>query len=272
MQEKNFLEELKKELKFRNYSIRTIDIYQTCVKKFLEFVKNDITKISKEKIYDFIFYLQGQWKAPKTLNLYKEAIKFFVKEILNFDLKIDIKLSKEEKKLPIVLTKSEIEKIFSKIKNHKHKFILELSYWWWLRVEEVVNLKVWDFDLENFTIHIKLWKWKKDRITIFSEKLVDKIKNFSAWKNWNEFLIESERWWKLTTRSLQKIFKDALKKSWIKKMATFHSLRHSFATHLLENWVDVRYIQELLWHLNLQTTQVYTKVMNKNIKNIKSPL
>lgn len=266
-----YLDKIEKELRFRNYSDKTIKAYTWCVKYFLIFLGNDISKISKDKIYDFIFYLQGQWKAPKTINLYKEAVKFFIKEILNLEIKIDIKLSKEEKKLPIVLTKNEIDKILENIKNTKHKFIIKLAYWSWLRVEELINLKVWDFDLENFIIHIKLWKWKKDRITIFSEKIVNDIKNFSAWKEWKDFLIESERWWKLTTRSLQKIFKLALQKSWIKKNATFHSLRHSFATHLLENWTDIRYIQELLWHLNIQTTQVYTKVMNKNIKNIKSP-
>jgi site-specific recombinase XerD len=170
------------------------------------------------------------------------------------------------------LTKNEIIKIIENTKNNKYKFIISLSYSAWLRVSDVINLKVWDFDLENFTIHIKWWKWEKDRITIFSESLKKDIIKLTELKSWNELLIESERWWILTTRSLQKIFKDSLKKSWIKKNATFHSLRHSFATHLLENWTDIRYIQELLWHANIKTTQIYTKVMNKNIKNIKSPL
>jgi site-specific recombinase XerD len=85
-------------------------------------------------------------------------------------------------------------------------------------------------------------------------------------------IFNSQRWWKLNVRSLQNIFKKTLKKAWIKKNATFHSLRHSFATHLLENWTDIRYIQDLLWHSNLQTTQIYTKVMNPKINNIKSPL
>jgi site-specific recombinase XerD len=126
--------------------------------------------------------------------------------------------------------------------------------------------------LKNLTIHIKWWKWEKDRITIFSESLKKDIIKLSWIKSWGELLIESERWWKLTTRSLQKIFNEALKKSWIKKEASFHSLRHSFATHLLENWTDIRYIQELLGHSSIKTTQIYTKVMNTKIKNIKSPL
>lgn len=84
-------------------------------------------------------------------------------------------------------------------------------------------------------------------------------------------MIESERWWKLTTRTLQKIFNDALKKSWIKKDASFHSLRHSFATHLLENWIDIRYIKELLWHASIKTTQIYKKATNPKLSNIKFP-
>lgn len=117
-----------------------------------------------------------------------------------------------------------------------------------------------------------MWKWQKDRITVFPEKLKNDISLFSAWKDWKQLLIESERWGKLTSRSLQSIFKNSLKKSWVKKEASFHSLRHSFATHLLENGIDIRYIQELLWHASIKTTQIYTKVMNRNFKNIKSPL
>lgn len=268
----NYIVVIERELKYRNYSPNTIKAYTSCIKYFLEYIKNDISKISKEIIIDFILQLQSKSKSPKTINLYKDSIKFFCKNIININLDFDIKLSKESKKLPIVLTKNEVEKIINTIINKKHKFIIALSYSSWLRVSEVINLKVWDFDLENLTIHIKSWKWQKDRITIFSEKLKNDLKNLSAWKSWNVLVIESERWWKLTTRTLQKIFSESLKKSWIKKNATFHSLRHSFATHLLENWTDVRYIQELLWHSNIKTTQIYTKVVTPKLKNIISPL
>lgn len=268
----DYLLKLERELKYRNYSPRTIDVYTNCLKYFLNYIKNDLTKINKEIIIDFIIHLQSKNKAPKTINLYKEAIKFFLENILQIKINIDIKLSREPKKLPIVLNRDEIKTIINSIKNEKHKFIIALSYWSGLRVSDVISLKVWDFDLENLTIHIKWWKWEKDRITIFWEILKNDILKLSQFKSRNELLIESERWWKLTTRTLQKIFSEALKKSWIKKEATFHSLRHSFATHLLENWTDIRYIQDLLWHASIKTTQIYTKVMNNNIKNIKSPL
>ena len=264
--------ELEKELKIRNYSFQTIKSYKTCIKYFIKKIWKKPNNISKEKIIDFLIFLQDNKKAAKTINLYKQVIIFLFNNVLKSNLKLDISFSKEAKKLPIILTQNEILKIIENIKNLKHKFIISLSYWAWLRISEIINLKVWDFDLDNLTLHIKWWKWNKDRITIFRESLKNEIISYSINKNWNEILINSQRWWKLNVRSLQNIFKTALKKSWIKKQATFHSLRHSFATHLLETWVDIRYIQELLGHSNLQTTQIYTKVTNRNIKNIKSPL
>jgi len=272
MQNQNYLLALERELKYRNYSSRTIEAYTACIKYFIQFIKNDISKISKETIIDFTLHLQTKNKAPKTINLYKEAIKFFTKEILKLNLDFEIKLSREVKKLPIVLSKEEILKIIENTTNQKHKILLSLSYSSGLRVSEIINLNVSDIDLEWLTIHIKLAKWQKDRITIFSEKLKTYLWKIILYKNKFDYLIESERWWKLTSRTAQIIFKNALKKYWIKKESTFLSLRHSFATHLLENAIDIRYIQELLWHSSIKTTQIYTKVMNKKFKNIISPL
>lgn len=265
-------EQLIQELKLRNYSIRTIKTYSICINYFLKKLNKNIDNITEKDIINFLLFLQDNKKAPKTINLYKQAIKFFFSQIVKSNIKIDIHFSKEAKKLPVVLNKNEILKIIEVIKNTKHKLLISLSYWAWLRVSDVINLKVWDFDFENLNIHIKSWKWNKDRITIFPESLKIDILKVSEFKKWNDIFLESERWWKLSERSLQQIFKNALKKSWIKKQATFHSLRHSFATHLLENWVDIRYVQELLWHASIKTTQIYTKVMNPKINNIKSPL
>jgi len=158
------------------------------------------------------------------------------------------------------------------ISNSKHKLAIALSYAAGLRVSETTSLKVKDIDLEGLTIHLKEAKGKKDRITIFPEKLISSIKNLIAGKTSDDLVFENNRGGKLTTTSLQKVFRSSLKKTNIKKEATFHSLRHSFATHLLENGVDVRYVQELLGHANIRTTQIYTKVTNPKLKNIKSPL
>ncbi|MDD5748382.1 MAG: tyrosine-type recombinase/integrase [Actinomycetota bacterium] len=183
-----------------------------------------------------------------------------------------MKFAKRSKKLPIVLSREEIKNIIDAIRNPKHKLIISLAYGAGLRISEVVNLKVKDVNLEELTIHLKNAKGKKDRITIFPEKIKTKLQNLIAGKNLNDYLFESERGGKLTERTAQKVFENALQKAGIKKDATFHSLRHSFATHLLENGVDVRYVQELLGHQNIRTTQIYTQVTNPKLKNIKSPL
>jgi site-specific recombinase XerD len=121
-------------------------------------------------------------------------------------------------------------------------------------------------------VHVKNAKGKKDRITILPKKLENDLRNIIVGKKPNDFVFTSNRGGKLTTTSLQKMFRKSLQKADIKKSATFHSLRHSFATHLLENGTDVRYVQELLGHANIRTTQIYTQVTNPKLKNIKSPL
>jgi len=158
------------------------------------------------------------------------------------------------------------------ISNQKHKLIIALSYGAGLRISEAQNLKVRDINFSELTIHLKETKGGKDRITVLPQKLKNILHKITVLKNANDFVFESERGGKLSTRTLQKIFENALLKSGVKKPATFHSLRHSFATHLLENGIDVRYVQELLGHANIRTTQIYTHVTNPNLKNIKSPL
>ena len=150
--------------------------------------------------------------------------------------------------------------------------MISIGYASGLRVSEVINLKVKDVGLDEMIIHLKEAKGMKDRITIFPEKLKKDMEILVKNKHKNDFLFESNRSGKMTTTSLQKTFKNSLKKANINKDATFHSLRHSFATHLLENGTDVRYVQKLLGHNNIRTTQIYTQVTNPAIKNIKSPL
>jgi len=174
--------------------------------------------------------------------------------------------------LPVVLSRSEIKKIINSIENRKHKLLISLSYGAGLRVSEAINLKIKDINLEELTIHLKNAKGNRDRITVFPEKLKTDLREFFALKHTNDYIFTSERGGKLTERTAQKIFEIAIKKANVGKDATFHSLRHGFAAHLLENGVDIRYVQELLGHQNIRTTQLYTKVTNPSIKKIKSPL
>ncbi|MDP3965053.1 MAG: tyrosine-type recombinase/integrase [bacterium] len=185
---------------------------------------------------------------------------------------MEIRTAKKPKSIPVVLSRKEIEAILSVTRNMKHRFILALAYGAGLRVSEVVALRVWDLDLRELTIHIKEAKGRKDRISVIPEKLVHGLHSMIEGRPGEALVFGSERGGALATRTAQKIFENALKKAGITKDATFHSLRHSFATHLLENGVDVRYVQELLGHQSIRTTQQYTQVTNPKLKKIVSPL
>ncbi|MEA2065131.1 MAG: site-specific tyrosine recombinase/integron integrase [Patescibacteria group bacterium] len=266
------LDKTEKLLKLRNYSQKTIKAYLFYIKEYLNFAKNKNIKERDKAIETFLLEKQKKGNSSQTINLALNSVKFLYYEILKTKGKISFKCAKRSKKLPIVLSRKEIENIICQIKNVKHRLMVSLGYAAGLRVSEVINLKIKDINLEELTIHIKNAKGKKDRTTVFSEKLKNNVLNLIAGKSNNDLVFESNRGGKLTTTTLQKVFEKAIKSAKIEKNATFHSLRHSFATHLLENGVDVRYVQELLGHSNIRTTQIYTKVTNPILKKIKSPL
>lgn len=272
MELKELLSRIEDELKLRGYSRKTIKSYLGCLSDYFRYAKNIKKDPDESLIKRYLLEKQCAGQSPQTINIHLNAIKYFYREIFKSRFPINLKFSKTSKKLPVVLARKEIEKIISCIRNEKHRLMIALGYGAGLRVSEVINLKVRDVNLDELTIHIKNAKGNKDRITIFPEKLKADLSEMLALQHGNEFLFESERGGKLTERTAQKVFDSALEKSGIKKAATFHSLRHSFATHLLENGVDVRYVQELLGHANIRTTQIYTKVTNPMLRNIKSPL
>lgn len=271
---RDYLEKTKKNLKLRNYSPKTISSYLFCLENYFDFLISDKCfeyLTSKEKVEKFLLLKQEKKYSSQTINLYLNAIKFFYREILELKERIDLKFAKRSKKLPVVLSKQEIKEIIGSIANLKHKIMIALAYGSGLRVSEVVDLKVRDIDFGELTIHIKESKGKKDRITVLPENLKDGLISLVAVRSSEAYVFESNRGGRLNPRSPQQVFERALARVGSKKQATFHSLRHSFATHLLENGVDMRYIQELLGHQNIRTTQIYTKVTNPALKNIKSP-
>ena len=266
------LSKIENELKLRNYSRKTVKNYIICLTNYFRYTRN-VTKnpdVSLIKKYLLEKFDKGQ--SPQTINLHLNAIRYFYREICKNDISIDLKFAKTAHKLPVVLSRTEIGAIINSITNQKHLLLISLSYGSGFRVSETINLKIKDINLEELTIHIKGAKGNKDRITIFPEKLKSSIMKIMALRDKNAYVFESERGGKLTERTAQKVFEKALFNAKIQKDATFHSLRHSFATHLLENGVDVRYVQELLGHANIRTTQIYTHVTNPTLRNIKSPL
>ncbi|PKM91594.1 integrase [Candidatus Falkowbacteria bacterium HGW-Falkowbacteria-1] len=262
---------VERELKIRNYSPRTIKAYLFALKKYFLFKKNNFNTFNEDKVKNFLLLYQGKI-SPQSQNIYIGAIKFYYYNIAKINNKIDIKTPKKTKKLPVIFSRDEIDLIINSVSNPKHKLMLSISYGAGLRVGELVNLKIQDINSQELTVHIKNAKGQKDRISVLSEKIIPELQEIINKKSKNDYLFSNEQGKKLTSRTAQKIFENALKKSKIKKSASFHSLRHSFATHLLENGVDVRYIQNLLGHQNIRTTQIYTQVSNPKLKSIKSPL
>lgn len=267
-----YLKKLENELRLRNYSPKTVKSYVSCVAEYLRIKQTNLDLVDTDFIKQYLLSKIDKGISSQTVNQSLQAINFFYWNVLKFRGKIDIRFAKTPSKLPIVLSRDEIEKIINSINNAKHRLLISLTYASGFRVSETTNLKIKDINLAELTIHIKGAKGNKDRLTVFPEKLSKEIKKLTAGKNSNDYVFASERGGKLTERTAQKVFEAALKKCHINKEATFHSLRHSFATHLLENGVDVRYVQELLGHANIRTTQLYTKVTNPSIRKIKSPL
>jgi len=180
---------------------------------------------------------------------------------------------KKDKKLPIVLAKSEVKAIFDVTKNLKHKAILMTIYSSGLRVSEAVNLKVTDIDSRNMQIYVCGRKVNKDRYTLLSKVTLDILRGYFRIYRPSLWLFPGGTFNKpLTTRTVQKIFENARIKANLQKDVSVHSLRHSFATHLLENGTDISYIQRLLGHTNIKTTSIYLHLNRVNIINIKSPL
>lgn len=274
MRYENYLIQLSQEIKLKNYSYRTLQAYTQCVEYFLKhWIKTEdkLSSIDRDLIKKVILYLHDKWKAPKTINLYKSAIIFFTNEVLSLWIE-KLSMSKEAKKLPSVLSQSEVQQLIWSYTNLKHKLMIQLSYGCGLRVSEVVALRTKDIDFDRHVLIVRWWKWNKDRQIPLPYTLHSELQALLQINNANDFIFESERWGWLTTTTLQKIFHQWCKRIGIKKDVTFHSLRHSFATHLLEQGTDIRYVQTLLGHANIRTTQIYTHVMQPTLDKIVSPL
>ncbi|MDD4995546.1 MAG: tyrosine-type recombinase/integrase [Patescibacteria group bacterium] len=267
-----YLEQTEKELKVRNYSPKTIDSYRRAIKEYFLFKKHNFAVADSENVRDFILYARDRGLSPQTINLWLNAIKFFYRQVVKSHGLLEVRAVKRSQKLPVVLTRDEIGRILNVCRNAKHRLLIALAYGAGLRVSEVVGLRVRDVDFDELMLNIREAKGGKDRVSVIPERIKAELLNLAAGKTGDEYLFLSERGGRLTTRTAQRVFSDCVKRAGINKPAGFHALRHSFATHLLENGTDVRYVQALLGHQNIRTTQLYTHVTNPGLKNIRSPL
>jgi len=274
MKKQEVLDIYRKQITIENYSEQTIKTYLSALKLFLDYIeKLRINKITEKDIQSYLYLCKNKknysYSSMKQViasirYLYQKVLKKPVPESLYIELKKPIIL-------PQILSKKEISSVLNSIENTKHKLILMLIYSAGLRLGELLNLKIEDINSDSMKIHVRQSKGKKDRYVMLSEKVLDLLRKYYKIFKPKKYIIEGQKGGKYSPKSVQSIFKASLKKAHIKKKASVHTLRHSFATHLLDEGTDIRYIQKLLGHKRLETTQIYTHISSYSINKIKSP-
>jgi site-specific recombinase XerD len=265
---------LESELRSRKYSPKTIRSYLHYNKYFCRRIQKTPEAVTADDIKNYLAYLDKTLDlSASSMNLAISALKFFYKYVIKKDVAREQHRPRHDKKLPGILSEAEIGNLLDCEKNPKHRLLLMLAYSSGLRVSEVVALKKEHIDFHRKLILVRTGKGRKDRYTLLSDRAAEFILQYCS-------LYEIDGWLfpgtpaghHLSIRSAQNIFTKSLIKARIAKPVSIHSLRHTFATHLLENGTDIRYIQELLGHTTLRTTQRYTHVARRTVLKIRSPL
>src|SRR3989338_5024597 len=272
MNKEEFLKKIEVELKISKNSEYTIRNYLIANQTLLDFAKKSPEQLNSDDVKSYMAENLSD-KASASIILFLAAVKYAHSNILNNDITAPIRRPKKEKHLPDVLTKEEVKQLINSISNEKSKLMVSLMYACGFRVSELVNLKIADFDFAQKIGHVRQGKGKKDRVFNIPEFLIDELKNYSeSQKQENKEHLFSGPKGRLSQRNIEKIVQLAAKKAQIQKDVHPHTLRHSFATHLLENGTDIRMIQILLGHSSIATTELYTHVSNLRLKEIKSPI
>jgi len=269
MDSNEFLKRVETEIKISKLSKYTLRNYVYFNKLLLEHLNKSPDEVEQQDVKYFLADKMCNRAAASNI-LFLASIRFAYTNVLGKDPTAGIKRPKKEKKIPSVLTKQEVLRLIDFAQTLKSNLIIQLLYSSGLRVSEIVNLKKQDLDFEENTGWVREGKGKKDRMFIFSKKLSKKLKKFTNKHSTWEFVFSKTK--PLTTRNIQKIIQNTSKKAGIEKSVHPHTLRHSFATHLLENGVDIRKIQQALGHSDISTTMIYTHVSGEEIKKIKNPL
>jgi site-specific recombinase XerD len=268
-------ERLIETLQLKAYSESTIKTYRNEFAQLLYILKDKkVEDLDAERLRSYFLYCINTLKlSENTLHSRMNAVKFYFEQVLHREkMFFEIPRPKKPCILPKVISPKDIKKLFEVTTNLKHNTMLKLCYGMGLRVSEIVNLKISDIDSKNLQVLVEQSKGKKDRYVNLPESILAQMRAYYLEYQPKKYLFEGQYGEQYSTRSVQKVFKDALKKAKINKAIGIHGLRHSFATHLLENGTDIRFIQELLGHNDLKTTLRYTHVSEKSLKKVKSPL
>jgi site-specific recombinase XerD len=268
------IEKFKQWLRSKRYSESTVTTYSEALKSFLVFYRDKaVAAINNEDVivYNNEHILKNKLSASYQ-NQVTNAIKLFFQTIRDTKMLVDkIHRPKNARTLPNVLSKEETFRLIDLTTNLKHKTLLALIYSSGLRISEAINMKLTDIDSQRMLIHVKNAKGKKDRYTLLSIKVLGLLKEYYSIYKPKTYLFEGQSGEQYSSRSAQAVLQQAAKKAGIARQISLHTLRHSFATHLLENGTDLRYIQELLGHSSPKTTMIYTHVSSTSLKNIINP-
>ena len=275
MNKADLLNKAKSKLYIRNYSPRTIASYISSLNNFAEWlIQEKVNQVTDKEVEKYLYHLKkNRNRSISGMKQTVASLKILFTDILKKEIpdSLNIRFRKEEK-VPVVLSEEEVAAVIKAVNNLKHKVILMTIYSAGLRLSECLALTMPDMDFDRNQIRIRQGKGKKDRQTVLSRTLLSEMKDYLIKFCPKIFLFEGQKGGRYSASSIQAIMKRAVKKSGIKKHATVHTLRHSFATHLLENGTDIRFIQELLGHKRLETTQIYTHISKIAFDRIKSPL
>jgi integrase/recombinase XerD len=253
------------------YSRKTITRYTSIVARYINYINCSPDDATASDVTRFISYLERDvGVSASSINQAISAIKFLYLHVLGREMPVT-RRPKSDRHLPGVLSHDEAQRILDAPSNLKHRLILAIAYSAGLRVSEIAGLRIADVDSHRGLILVKQGKGRKDRYTILAERTSDLLRVYLKLYRPRVWLFEGKSGSHLTIRSMQEIFYRAKERAKIDKDVSIHSLRHSFATHLLENGTDIRYIQELLGHVNAKTTQIYTHVAKRDFLRIRSP-
>lgn len=275
MNEQQIIEKLARDIELRGLSKGTEKEYCQRVKLFQEHFKKPAAELGEQEIREFLHYLRNEKKlSTSTVNMNNCALRFLYDVTLEQNLNYKrVPRLKQPYVLPNILTKDQVQAIFNAADNLKHKCILMTIYGSGLRLSEISSLKITDIDSKNMRIFIDQGKGKKDRYALLSQANLEMLREY--WKQYKPtyWLFEGvEKGSHISKRAVQDMFKKYLKKSGVGVNATVHTLRHSFATHLLENGTNLFYIRDLLGHATIRTTTVYLHVATTDILKTTSPL
>lgn len=268
-------EQMEMDMRLKGMSPKTISTYLGCMKSVAAHFGKSPADLSDDEIREYLHYLMQVRKTSQAvISQSYSALKFFFEHTLQRQWNhARIPRSKQPKRLPGVLSREDVESIFSATKNLKHRAILMTIYSAGLRIGEATRLKVCDIDSGRMMIRVNEGKGRKDRYTLLGERNLELLRTY--WKAYrpSEWLFPgNDSSEPVSISAVQRVFSASLRKAGIRKKASVHTLRHCFATHLLDSGTDLYYIQRLLGHKSAGTTSVYLHVTGKDIGKIKSPI